>query len=255
MSPIAWRRAITARNVVSGPRSSTPRAAPAAGTATRMSPRAQRNGLTECGSCGDRLRIMVHVPPAPRREARGIVVSRRALGGALLLCTSAVACADARSSPAKGELGREGWLEVTCRRNQDHCVQKASELCQGRGYEVAENTGQYDVGPSAPYYEGRMLIRCETPATVAEPTGSPAAPLPPAGAGGAPPADAAPPPTATAPTAQPPAIGEAPGGTGGVTSTAAPETAGSNPAAPRPSEPGSAAPPPEEAPRPPTLED
>lgn len=69
-------------------------------------------------------------------------------------------CSDAHVSEARGPNDSEGWLEITCRQDQDNCYDKAREVCDGV-YEVADNRGRYAPSQGAPLYSGSMLIRCQ----------------------------------------------------------------------------------------------
>jgi hypothetical protein len=90
--------------------------------------------------------------------ARPWRVSRRLLLAAL--CAGLGACADARSTPVRGPDAAEGWLEVTCRNEQQHCYDKALEQCPG-GFDLAETRGRHAPGEGIAFYSGYMLVRCK----------------------------------------------------------------------------------------------
>lgn len=83
-----------------------------------------------------------------------------ARAGLLLTALGWLGCADARAARAVGPDGADDWWKVSCRSNQENCMEKAAELCDGGSYEVATSEGRYDVGPGFPFYSGVLLVRC-----------------------------------------------------------------------------------------------
>jgi hypothetical protein len=70
-----------------------------------------------------------------------------------------------------GPDGQPGWFSISCNKGQEHCEEKAGEVCP-RGYDVADANGHAgtaafaDYGPNGgsayvvPTYHGHMLVKC-----------------------------------------------------------------------------------------------